>query len=91
MSRDSTVAGRFEIIREGEGAFLFRLTAADGTVVAISPTFTTIEGVVDGIEAVRENAAGAFVVDRSSATTDRGQGCSSRTGGQVIDESSFSI
>jgi uncharacterized protein len=59
------VAGTFEIIREGE-AFLFRLTAGDGKVVAVSPRFTTIKGVVDGIEAVRENAAAGFVVDRSS-------------------------
>lgn len=44
-----------------------------------------------GIEAVREIAAAGFVVDRSSGTTDPGQGCSSRAGGQLIDESSFSI
>lgn len=90
MSRDKTVAGTFEIIQEGEVVFLFRLTAGDGTVVAISPRFTTIQGVVDGIEAVRENAAAGFVVDRSSGTTDPGQACSSRVGGQLMDESSLS-
>jgi uncharacterized protein len=62
------VAGTFEIIQEAEGSFLFRLTAGDGTVVAGSPRFTTLQGAVDGIEAVRENAAAGFVVDRTSCT-----------------------
>lgn len=60
------MAGTFEIIREGEGAFRFRLTAGDGTLVAVSPRFTTIKAVVDGIAAVRENAATGFVVNHSS-------------------------
>jgi uncharacterized protein YegP (UPF0339 family) len=67
------VAGRFEIIRAVEGTFRFRLMAGDGTVVAVSPRFTSIEGVVNGIEAVRENAAAGFVVDCSSRTADPGQ------------------
>jgi uncharacterized protein YegP (UPF0339 family) len=61
------MAGTFEIIREGEGTFLFRLTAGDGAVVAVSPRFTTIKAVVDGITAVRENAATGLVVDHSSS------------------------
>jgi uncharacterized protein YegP (UPF0339 family) len=59
------VSGTFEIQQGGEGTFLFRLTAGDGTVVAVSPRFTTIKGAVDGITAVRENAATGFVVDLS--------------------------
>lgn len=85
------MAGTFEIIQDGEGLFLFRLTSGDGTIVAVSPTFTTIKEAVDGIEAVRENAAAGFVVDHSSCTADPGQACSSRAGGQLIDESPFSI
>lgn len=85
------MAGRFEIIQETEESFLFRLTAGDGAVVAVSPRFTTINEVVDGIAAVRENAAAGFVVDCSSGTADPGQACSSRAGGQLIDESPFSI
>lgn len=60
------MAGTFEIIREAEGAFLFRLTAGDGTVVALSPRFTTIEAVVEGIAAVRENAAMGLVANHAS-------------------------
>ena len=43
----------------------FRLTADDGTLVAVSPLFKTLKGVVAGINAVRENAATGLVVDRS--------------------------
>lgn len=71
------MAGTFEIIQEGEGSFHFRLTSGDGTVVAVSPRFTTIREVVGGIEAMRENAAAGFVVDhRSSCAADPGQACS---------------
>lgn len=61
------MAGTFEILQSGGGSFLFRLTAPDGTVVAVSPKFTTIKEVVEGIAAVRENAAMGLVVDHSSS------------------------
>ncbi|MFJ5954357.1 YegP family protein [Paenarthrobacter sp. NPDC092416] len=61
------MAGRFEIIKDNEESYRFRLTAADGTVVAESPTFKHLKGVVDGINAVRENAATGLIVDRSTA------------------------
>lgn len=51
------MAGRFEILKDNAEGYRFRLTAADGTVVAESPTFPHLEGVVAGINAVRENAA----------------------------------
>jgi uncharacterized protein YegP (UPF0339 family) len=58
------LAGIFEITEAGEEYF-FRLTAADGTVVAVSPMFNTIQGAAAGIDAVRENAATGLIVDRS--------------------------
>jgi uncharacterized protein YegP (UPF0339 family) len=57
----------FEIAQAGDKAYFFRLTAADGTVVAVSPLFSTIKGAAAGITAVRENAATGLVVDRSGA------------------------
>jgi uncharacterized protein YegP (UPF0339 family) len=62
------MAGRFEILKDNDDAYRFRLTAADGTVVAESPTFKHLKGVVDGINAVRENAATGLIVDRSTPT-----------------------
>lgn len=57
------MAGTFEIINADE-AFYFRLKADDGTVVAVSPRFKTLKGVVAGINAVRESAATGLVVNR---------------------------
>lgn len=61
------MAGMFEIAQAGDKAYFFRLTAPDGTVVAVSPLFSTIKGAAAGITAVRENAATGLVVDRSGA------------------------
>lgn len=59
------MAGKFEILKDGEEAYSFRLTAADGTVLAESPKFDHLKAVVAGINAVRENAATGLIVDRS--------------------------
>ena len=58
------MAGRFEVLQDGTG-YYFRLTAADGSLVAESPKFNHLKAVVDGINAVRENAATGIVVDHS--------------------------
>ncbi|WP_346957833.1 YegP family protein [uncultured Arthrobacter sp.] len=60
------MAGVFEIAAAGDESYFFRLTAPDGTVVAVSPLFNTIKGAAAGITAVRENAATGLVVDRSA-------------------------
>ena len=59
------MAGIFEIAEAGEKAYFFKLTAPDGTVVAVSPLFNTIKAAAAGITAVRENAATGLVVDKS--------------------------
>ncbi len=61
------MAGIFEIAQAGDKAYFFRLTAADGTVVAVSPLFSSIKSAAAGINAVRENAATGLVVDHSGA------------------------
>ena len=63
------MAGVFEIATAGDESYFFRLTAPDGTVVAVSPLFNTIKGAAAGITAVRENAATGLVVDRSAGKT----------------------
>ncbi|WP_427172405.1 YegP family protein [Arthrobacter sp. 92] len=59
------MAATFEIAKAEDESFYFRLRAADGTLVAVSPRFKTLKGVVTGITAVRESAATGLVVDRS--------------------------
>jgi uncharacterized protein YegP (UPF0339 family) len=65
LERHQILAGIFEIAEAGETAYFFKLTAPDGTVVAVSPLFNTIKAAAAGITAVRENAATGLVVDRS--------------------------
>jgi uncharacterized protein YegP (UPF0339 family) len=57
------MAGRFEIHRVGDEAYRLRLTDADGNIVAVSPNFKHIGALLEGIKAVRENAATGHVVD----------------------------
>ncbi len=69
MKEQGKMAGSFEILKAGTNSFRFRLTAEDGTVVAVSPQFPNLKAVVAGINAVRENAATGFVVDRRNLGT----------------------
>ena len=61
------MAGIFEIAEAGGKKYFFKLTASDGTVVAVSPLFNTIKGAAAGINAVREKAATGLIVDKSQA------------------------
>jgi len=60
------VAGTFEIAAAGNESYYFKLTAPDGTVVAVSPLYNSLQGAAAGITAVRENAATGLVVDTSA-------------------------
>jgi uncharacterized protein YegP (UPF0339 family) len=57
------VAGRFEVHQDDEKFYKFRLKDGDGNIVAESPRFKSLSGVVAGIDAMRENAATGLVVD----------------------------
>ncbi|AUZ35891.1 hypothetical protein C3B78_16520 [Arthrobacter sp. PGP41] len=57
------MAGRFEIHRVGDESYRLRLTDADGNTVALSPKFKSLNSLLEGIKAVRENAATGIVVD----------------------------
>lgn len=59
------MAGQFEILKDNNGGYRFRLTASDGTLVAESPQFKHLSAAVAGINAVRENAATGIIVDQS--------------------------
>lgn len=57
------MAGRFEIHRVGDESYRLRLTDADGNIVAVSPNFKSLNTLLEGIDAMRENAATGIVVD----------------------------
>jgi len=61
------MAGMFELFIDTESAFRFRLTAPDGTVMAVSRPFTTKADAVAGIAAVREYAGMGLISDSCAA------------------------
>ncbi|MEW1808766.1 DUF1508 domain-containing protein [Pseudarthrobacter sp. NPDC080039] len=75
------MAGMFELFMDAESAYRFRLTAPDGTVMAVSKPFNTKSDAVAGIAAVREYAGMGLISDqcttsptnaRSAARSDSG-------------------
>ncbi|TDL31583.1 YegP family protein [Arthrobacter nitrophenolicus] len=57
------MAGMFELFVDEESAFRFRLTAPDGTIMAVSRPFNTKTDAVAGIAAVREYAGMGLISD----------------------------
>ncbi|RAX18729.1 DUF1508 domain-containing protein [Pseudarthrobacter sp. AG30] len=60
------MAGMFELFIDAESAFRFRLTAPDGTVMAVSKPFATKTDAVAGIAAVREYAGMGLIADHAT-------------------------
>ncbi|RAX46310.1 hypothetical protein DQ354_05085 [Arthrobacter sp. AQ5-06] len=61
------MAGKFEVFLDSDSHFRFRLTAPDGTVMAVSGAFADKTAVAAGIAAVRECAGTGLVTDLCSA------------------------
>lgn len=59
------MAGMFELFIDAESYFRFRLTAPDGTVMAVSKAFDDKTAAVAGIAAVREYAGMGLITDVS--------------------------
>jgi uncharacterized protein YegP (UPF0339 family) len=60
----------FELFVDGESAFRFRLTAPDGTIMAVSRSFDTKAEAVAGIAAVREYAGMGLISDHCTTAID---------------------
>ena len=65
------MAGMFELFIDAESYFRFRLTAPDGTVMAVSKGFENKAAAVAGIAEVREYAGMGLITD-VSPTASRG-------------------
>ena len=53
----------FEWYKDKAGKFRFRLKAANGEIIAISESYTSKEGCVNGIESVKKNAPIAKIIE----------------------------
>lgn len=58
------MTGSFELFEDEECCFRFRITAPDGTVMALSRDFPDKRAAVAGIEAVREYAGMGLITDQ---------------------------
>jgi uncharacterized protein YegP (UPF0339 family) len=61
------MAGTFELFIDAESLYRFRLTAPDGTVMAVSRPFSDKAAAVAGIAAVREYAGMGLIADLTPA------------------------
>jgi len=57
------MAGTFELFNDEESGFRFRITAPDGTVMAVSRSFPDKPSAVAGIRDVREYAGMGHITD----------------------------
>lgn len=63
------MAGKFEVFLDSDSRFRFRLTAPDGTVMAVSEAYEDKSAVAAGIAAVRECAGTGLVTDLCTAAS----------------------
>lgn len=57
--------GKFVISETKDGGFRFNLKAGNGEVIAVSETYTSLDGCKNGIESVRKNAVEAKLEDQT--------------------------
>ena len=69
------MAGKFEVFVDAEAQYRFRLTAPDGTELAVSAAFSDKAAAVAGIEAVRECAGMGLISDLCPAGGSAPAGC----------------
>ena len=65
------MAGKFEIYKDTEGEYRYRLKAANGEIVATGESYKTKAGVREGIEAVKRAAAGPRSTTRPTDRSNR--------------------
>jgi uncharacterized protein YegP (UPF0339 family) len=59
------MAGYFKLVDAHDGGFRVKLTAPDGSLVAVSTFFATKQEAIAGIELIREIAGTGPIVDHS--------------------------
>lgn len=60
------MAAKFEIFKDSNEEYRFRLKAANGEIIATSEGYTAKSGCMNGIESVKENAPIAEIVELDS-------------------------
>jgi uncharacterized protein YegP (UPF0339 family) len=61
------MAGRFELYKDTQGKYRFRLKAGNGQIIAVGEAYESRSAAVNGIDSVRRNAADAELVDQAGS------------------------
>jgi uncharacterized protein len=61
------MAGRFELYKDAQGKYRFRLKAGNGEIIAVGEAYESRAGALGGIDSVRRNAADAELVDQTGS------------------------
>jgi len=60
------VDAKFEISKDVAGEFRFKLVAINGETIAVSEGYTSKQGVMTGIDSVKQNALAAVIEDKTA-------------------------
>jgi len=61
------VAGKFELYKDKQGKFRFRLKAGNGEIIAVGEAYESKASALNGIDSIRRNAADAKLVDETGS------------------------
>lgn len=61
------MAGKFELYKDAQGKFRFRLKAGNGEIIAVGEAYESKSSALNGIDSVRRNAADAQLVDQTES------------------------
>jgi len=59
------MAGKFELYKDAQGKYRFRLKAGNGEIIAVGEAYESKAGALNGIDSVRRNAADAALDDQT--------------------------
>ncbi len=59
------MAGKFELYKDSQGKFRFRLKAGNGEIIATGEAYESKAGALNGIDSVRRDAADATLDDQT--------------------------
>jgi uncharacterized protein YegP (UPF0339 family) len=61
------MAGKFELYKDKQDKFRFRLKAGNGEIIAVSEAYESKASALNGIDSVRRNAPDAALVDQAGS------------------------
>jgi len=62
---EASMAGKFELYKDSQGKYRFRLKASNGQIIAVGEAYESKAAAVNGIDSVRRNAADATLDDQT--------------------------